>query len=104
MLCVVALLDTDRRPALRGHLAAHGLVSSWHVRSSNGGVALADHTPADVLASPSRGDGSGGRVTGDPTLGQVGDAYVGYRGGRGRTRNGILDDHLPRRYSSTVLS
>jgi hypothetical protein len=104
MLCVVALLDTPTDEPLRSPrdtLAAHGLVSSWHVRSSDivGLIALADRTPADVLAALR--PAVMGRVGASPvitTLGQVGDAYTLARTAArtlGAPGMAFLDDHLP---------
>ncbi|WP_024874438.1 PucR family transcriptional regulator [Saccharomonospora piscinae] len=104
MLCVVAPVDTATDEPLRSPrdaLAAHGIVSSWHVRPSDivGLVALGDRSPADALAAlrPS----VTGRAGASPvitSLAQVADAYTLARTAA-RTLCGagvaFLDDHLP---------
>lgn len=104
MLCVVAPVDAPTDEPLRSPrdtLAAHGLVSSWHVRPSDivGLVALADRTPADAVEALR--PAVAGRVGASPvitTLGQVGDAYTLARtAARTLSAPGValLDEHLP---------
>lgn len=105
LLCVVAPVDSPRDDPLRSPrdvLAAHGIVSSWHVRPADivGLVALGDRSPAAVLDTLE--PAVAGRAGASPviqTLAEVGDAYtLAHTAARTLAGSGgvsILDDRLP---------
>ncbi|MFF5989625.1 PucR family transcriptional regulator [Prauserella flavalba] len=104
MLCVVAPVDSPRDDPLRSPrdvLAAHGIVSSWHVRPSDivGLIALGDRSPAAVLDA--LGPAVAGRAGASPVvhrLAEIGDAYaLAQTAARTLREPGVafLDDRLP---------